>query len=263
MKLKYYVRLWAAYARIGLLMTTQYPADTFIWIVSMIIREASGFIGILAIAGVTGGLGEWGFYEICLLFSMCAVIEAIGQAFFDNVWSIDLFIRRGDMDVFLVRPASPFFQMLGKRMHFQAVLSMFFYIGIFIWSVNGIQLTFGFHEIFVLLEYLICGTMINSGIYTIFNCLNFWIVQGEDVAVLVQTCREFVKYPLHIFPAFIQGFFTYFLPLGFVAYYPVLCLLGKTEMPVEFLLPAVAVLVAGIAGVFWRMGIKGYNSTGT
>lgn len=249
--------------RIGFLCMTQYPADTMIWFISMVIREACGFIGIVALASVGGGLGTWSMYEICLLFSMCAVIEAIGQAFFDSVWAIDKMIRRGELDVFLIRPASPFIQVLGQVMHFQAILSMGVYVGIFTWAAHGIGLHIGGREIVLLIEYVICGTVINSGIYTIFNSLNFWIVQGDDIAVLVQTCREFVKYPLQVFPAAIQGFFTYILPLGFVAYYPVLGLLGKTRMPVMVLLPCVAALVAVIASVIWHMGIKGYNSTGT
>lgn len=263
MRVRYYAKLWLRYMRIGLLCTTQYPADTFIMFISMVVREACGFIGILALAGVAGGLGTWNVYEICLLFSMCAVIEAIGQTFFDNVWSIDRMIQRGEMDVFLLRPASPFVQMLGQVMHFQGPLSMIVYVSIFVWSVHGIGLHIGGREIILLVEYVVCGTVINSGIYTIFNSLNFWIVQGEDIAVLVQTCREFVKYPLQLFPGMIRGFFTYILPLGFVAYYPVLGLLGRTELPVMILLPCVAAAVGGIASVIWRLGMKGYNSTGT
>lgn len=178
MRMKYYAKLWLRYMRIGFLCMTQYPADTMIWFISMIIREACGFVGILAVAGVTGHLGDWGIYEICLLFSMCAIIEAIGQAFFDEVWAIDKMIRRGEMDTFLVRPASPFIQMLGQVMHFQAILSMAVYVGILVWSIRGIGLSIGVREIILLIEYTICGTMINSGIYTIFNTLNFWIVQG-------------------------------------------------------------------------------------
>lgn len=61
MRLRYYGRLWKAYMRIGLLTTTQYPADTVIWIISMLLREAAGFVGILAIASVMGSLGAWSF----------------------------------------------------------------------------------------------------------------------------------------------------------------------------------------------------------
>lgn len=262
-RIRYYTELWIAYMRVGFLTMTQYPADTVIWIISMLVREASGFVGILAIAGVTGGLGSWNLYEICMLFAMCAVIEAAGQAFFDCVWSIDSMIRRGEMDVFLTRPASPFIQMLGQRMHFQAVLSMMVYIGIFVWAAGQDGLQIGGKQVILLAEYVIFGTMINSGIYTIFNSLNFWIVQGEDIAVLVQTCREFVKYPLQVFPAVIRGFFTFILPLGFVAYYPAMALFGKTELPVTLLLPVVAAVVFLLASAVWRLGIRGYNSTGT
>jgi len=200
--------------RVGLLTTMQYPADTIIWIISMLIREAAGFIAILTLIQIAGDLGDWNFYEICILFSMSAIIEAIGQTFFDCVWSIDRVIQRGDMDVFLIRPASPFIQLLGQVIHFQALLSMLIYILIFIWAASNIGIVFQVREIQILIEYIICGTIINSGIYTIFNCLNFWIVQGDDIAVLVQTCREFTKYPLSIFPKLIISFFTYLLPLG-------------------------------------------------
>lgn len=229
MRLKYYVKLWNSYMRIGILTMAQYPADTIIWIISMLIREASGFIGILAIVGISGEMGSWNLYEICMLFSMCAIIEGIGQIFFDNVWVISSVIRYGEMDIFLTRPASPFIQMLGQRMRFPAMFSIIIYISIFIWSVNQINLEFKNTDYILLLEYLICGTIINSGIYAIFNSFNFWIIQGDDIAVLIQTCREFVKYPLNLFPNAIQGVFTYIIPLGFVGYFPASKLLDKTD----------------------------------
>ena len=131
------------------------------------------------------------------------------------------------------------------------------------WAALQLNLHIGLYEALILVEYVIFGTMVNSGIYAIFNFLNFWIVQGEDIAVLVQTCREFVKYPLNVFPAAIQGFFTFLLPLGFVAYYPAMALLGKTALPVELMLPAVGVFVVFLAFLVWRAGLRGYNSTGT
>ena len=81
--------------------------------------------------------------------------------------------------------------------------------------------------------------------------------------MLVQTCREFVKYPLNVFPAAIQGFFTFLLPLGFVAYYPAMALLGKTSLPVPVLMPVVAAVVILLAALIWNAGLRGYNSTGT
>ena len=259
----YYMRVCKAYLRIGFVTLVQYPADTVIWILSMLLREASGFIGIITIASVAGGLGKWGIYEICILFSICAIIEAIGQAFLDCVWSISSSIRKGKLDVILVRPASPFVQLLGQRVHFQAVITMVIYIGILAYSMRQFGISGGVGTILFLLETIICGTIINTGLYTIFNSLNFWIVNGNDVAELVLTCREFAKYPLSVFPMMIRTFFTYMIPFGFMGYYPVAFLTGKTGAWVIWAMPLAAFGVVSVAGLLWKAGLRGYNSTGT
>lgn len=229
----------------------------------MLLREASGFIGIITIASVAGGLGNWGIYEICILFSICAIIEAIGQAFLDCVWNISSSIRKGKLDVILVRPASPFVQLLGQRVHFQAVITMVIYIGILAYSMRQLGISGGVGTILFLLETIICGMLINTGLYTIFNSLNFWIVNGNDVAELVLTCREFAKYPLSVFPMMIRTFFTYMIPFGFMGYYPVAFLTGKTGAWVIWAMPLAAFGVASVAGLLWKAGLRGYNSTGT
>ncbi len=259
----YYMRVCKAYLRIGFVTLVQYPADTVIWILSMLLREASGFIGIITIASVVGGLGNWGIYEICILFSICAIIEAIGQAFLDCVWNISSSIRKGKLDVILVRPASPFVQLLGQRVHFQAVITMVIYIGILAYSMRQFGISGGVGTILFLLETIICGTLINTGLYTIFNSLNFWIVNGNDVAELVLTCREFAKYPLSVFPMMIRTFFTYMIPFGFMGYYPGAFLTGKTGAWVIWAMPLAAFGVASVAGLLWKAGLRGYNSTGT
>jgi len=262
-RLWFYARLWKGYMRIGLLMLVQYPADTVIWLVSMVLREASGFLGVVTIANVAGGLGNWNLYEICLLFGLCAVVEAIGQAFFDCVWEISGSVRKGTMDVILVRPAAPFIQLLGRRFHYPALLSIIIYGAVIVWALAHLHIAPGVGTLLFLIEYIACATVINSGIYTIFNSFNFWIVQGEDMAVLVQTCREFAKYPLAVFPVLIRGFFTFIIPFGFVGFYPAAFLAGKAGMEVVFTLPLCACAVGLAAAFIWKRGLGSYDSTGT
>ncbi len=259
----HYLRLWMGYQRRGFLEMTQYPADTVIMVISLLLREASGFIGILTIAYAAGGLGGWGVYEICLMFSMCALVESVSMTFFDNVWGINTLVHQGKMDVLMVRPAPLFFQLLGETAHHPALISMIIYVGIMIFSMANLGIGGSVGRLLFLLEYLVCGVIVNTGVYTIFNCLNFWIVQGEDVAVLVQTCREFAKYPIGAFPGIIQMVFTYVLPFGFVGYYPAAYLAGKTGNWVLAGLPLSAAAVSLAAAVFWKLGTQAYDSTGT
>lgn len=262
-RLLYNFRLWCGFMRIGFLIVIQYRADTIIMVISMLLREASGFIGVVTIANAAGGLGDWNLYEICLLFSMCAVTESMSQSFFDSVWGMDHTIRKGMMDIILVRPANTFIQLLGQRLHFTGLLSMSAYLCLMFWSLSKLQISISLETMLFLAEFLVCATIINSGIYTIFNSMNFWLVQGSDLAQFVQTCREFAKYPLSVFPLLIRNFFTFMIPFGFIGYYPASYLSGKAGSEILVLMPLCAGIVAGIATLIWSSGIKGYNSTGT
>lgn len=262
-RLRYYIRLWLGYQRIGVMVMVQYPSDTFLWITSMLLREAAGFLGVMTVANIAGGLGSWSVPEICVLYGMCAIIEAIGQAFFDNIWDLGNFIRKGQLDVQLVRPASPLVQVFGQCCHYQAVVSMVVYVSVLVYGLWALHIGPGIGLILFFAEYIICAALINSGIYTLFNSLNFWLVQGDEISVVVQTVREFAKYPLGVFPKMIQGFLTFIIPFGFVGYYPASFVTGKEGLWVVWALPAAALVMVGITSLVWRAGLNSYNSTGT
>lgn len=262
-RIRYYMRLYREQLHMGMITLTQYPADSFIWILSMIGREGANFLGVFAIANVTGGIGGWSLYEICIIFSMGAMIEAVCQAFLDSVWGVGFSVRKGTMDVMLIRPAGVLFQLLGSRFQFQALVSLAASAAVFFISLSQLGIALTLKTVLFIIEFLICGPVINASVYLTFNCLNFWIVQGKDISVLVQTFREFAKYPISIFPFVIRGTLTFIVPFGFIGYYPAAYLTGRAGFPVPLVLFAAALLSGWIAVTVWSYGVKGYNSTGT
>ena len=262
-RIRHYIDLEKAYLYLGVYTLKEYPLDSIIWIISIILREITGFIGVLLIARSLDGINGWDFYAICVLFSMAMLTESLGQSFVDSVWSIGSHVRKGKFDTYLTRPAPVLMQLLGSRCNFQAMstFTMALVILIYGWEHIGIPLTIC--NILFVLEFIICGTILNTSIYLAFNSLNFWLVNSGNVAELALTFRQFSKYPLSIFPKLIIGVMTYMIPFGFVGFYPASYLMGKTDWNVPVLLPIVMLIVASAAGLIWRTGMKGYNSTGT
>lgn len=262
-RMKYYARVYRSFLRLGLLKITQYPVDSMISMFSIIAREAAGFLGVFAIANAVGALGGLSIYGITLIYSLGAMTEAFSRGLFDNVWSVSSYIRKGGMDIFLIRPAGVLFQLLGDRMQFESVISFVVPFGLMLMSMGKLGIGYSAKVVLFLLEFMIFGVVLNSSLYLIFNCVNFSLVQGNEIADLAQTFREFAKYPIHIFPALLQAFFTYILPFGFIGYYPAMYLMGKTDLYVPFVMPFVTLGVVCVAAGIWRLGMKSYDSTGT
>jgi len=259
----FYLRLYKEQLHMGMIKMTQYPLDSMIWILSMIGREGANFLGVFAIARAAGGIGGWNLYEICIIFAMGAMIEAISQSFLDSIWEIGNKIRKGKMDTFLIRPAGVLFQLLGSQFQFQALFSFAASFAVFVISCGKLGIESSPALVLFMAEFLVCGAVINSSIYLVFNCLNFWIVRGDDISVLVQTFREFAKYPVSVFPIVIRGVLTFAVPFGFIGYYPAAYITGRVDFPVPLVLFVTALITGTIGISIWRLGLKGYNSTGT
>lgn len=242
---------------------TQYPMTFFLWFLSAIGKEATGFLGIILIAQTLGGLGGWNLYEICVLFGMAMIPEALGQVFFDSVWNIGSFVKKGNMDTLLIRPVPVLLQMLCNRYFFPGIFMFVSGVAIVIFGEIQLGTAFSIGKILFLLEFIIVGTILNSSVYLIFNSLNFWLVQGEEISNLVQTFRQFAKYPLGVFPVAVKFCMTTITPFGFVGYYPALYMIGKGSRMMPVILPVVAGVAAFIGIRIWCAGIRGYNSTGT
>ena len=82
------------------------------------------------------------------------------------------------------------------------------------------------------------------------------------MAILIHTIREFVRYPLTIFPKGFQIIFTFIIPFGFVSFYPATYLLKKEEYNLPLILPLVLVFFVVIGSFVWKKGVANYNGTG-
>lgn len=192
-RLKYYFRLYQAFLRIGMLCLVQYPMDSTIRLISIVAREAAGFLGVFAIANVVGNLGEWSIYGVCLIFSLGAMTEAISRGLLDNVWSIGSFVRKGKLDIFLIRPASVLFQMLTFRMEFASLVSFFLPCSLMIWSLAKSGVECSISLIAFLIEFLVMGTILNSSLYLIFNPLKFCKLFADVLHIRIHNNFSFIN----------------------------------------------------------------------
>ena len=212
------------------------------------------------------GIAGFTALDVCFLYSMGLICYALGNIHTREFWKIDDLVLRGGLDLYLVRPVSPLVQMfvrdiqVGYLSHLILGLGCMFLVkgmsGI-LWDITH-WLLFFFS--------ILAGSVVMSGISLIATPLSFWWGKSRSVTGFVRGgLRGTLKYPITIYPKLIQ-ILVYIIPYAFVAYYPCLYLLGRDTSPKAVLYPFISMLV-GIAvnfafWVFWRMGLRRYNSAG-
>lgn len=113
-----------------------------------------------------------------------------------------------------------------------------------------------------LLSYV--AQIIQFGLRCIPAFLTFWFGNVDNLHWVVGRFREVVRYPLNIYPFFIQAICTFLLPYAFINYFPSLLLFEKIGMTEGIVLFCCGILVSAlmVALPVWMFsrGLRRYES---
>jgi ABC-2 type transport system permease protein len=195
------------------------------------------------------------------MFAICAAMST-GLDHFGTM------VRSGDFDRLLLRPRTAILQLLGHEISLRRMGRLL---------QAALVLGFGFSQLpelatagnFLLLAWtIVCGTCLFIGILLLQATICFWTVESiEMMNVLTFGAVSTAQYPLSIYQEWLQKFFFFVVPLGCVAFLPILGVLGKNA---DFGFSLVQIWLAPLAGPafllvstqVWKFGVKRYCSTG-
>jgi ABC-2 type transport system permease protein len=264
------LRLLGRYLAASLRAQAQYPGTTLLTAAGAF---AVNFIDVLAIAALFARFGRvegWRFGEVAIFYAVVSVAFAIADflTYGFDVLGTD-FIRTGDFDRVLLRPRSPTLQLVGYNFRLRCLgrLGQGLVVGAigtwalhFHWDLGALALA-----AFAVLG----GVALFSGLLVLQATLSFWTIESLEVAnVLTYGGVQAAQFPLNLYAPWFRGFLIFVVPLGCVAYFPVVALLARHDplgAPDWFLplSPIFGFVFLGLAFWVWRFGVRHYASTGS
>jgi ABC-2 type transport system permease protein len=262
-----YRRLIGVQIRSQLQYRASFLLDTFTTGFTVI----SFFLAFALIFQRFGSVGGWSLAEVAFLYGTVETAFGTMDMLFSAFDPRDFgqLIRRGGLDQLLLRPLGITLQVLGSEFVVRRLgrIAQGFAVLLFAASLLNVQWTLA-KLLFmpVVLASLVCFF---GGLFVIGATITFWTIESIEIMnIFTYGGSEMMSYPMHIYPDWMRRFFTYIVPAIFLNYYPALYFLDK---PDPLGLPAFAPFLAPVAGVgtliaallFWRFGLRHYQSTGT
>lgn len=259
-----YLRLVRARLRAQL----QYPTSFVLDVVGTFLISFTDFAAILIIFANVPQLGTWSVSEVALLYGMSCLAFALTDLV---VGHLDLFpqtLRDGTFDLVLVRPRPALFMVLTADFQIrrlgrisQAALVLGF-------ALATLRIEWTVERALVLAVAIATGALIFIAIWVAVICVAFWTVEGREAAnAFTYGGVTLAQYPIEIYDRWVRRFFAYVVPTAFVAYFPALFILGKTD-PLgfpgwfSFASPVVAVVATLAAVGVWGRAVGHYRSAG-
>jgi ABC-2 type transport system permease protein len=224
---------------------------------------------VIVLFSVTKTLGSFAFPAAFLMASLASCGFALADLATGNIERLREGIRTGQIDALLVRPLGLLRQLLvtdfalrraGRAAQSLVALGIAAVIAHTGWSVRSVVL---------LVLTPLAGFVFFASVFVIAATVSFWwIDSGEFSNAFTDGGRDFATYPITVYGQLFRRLFAFGFGFAFVAYYPTLAILDLPDplgLPTWFgwMSPLVAAVVAGIAAIMWRIGIRHYRSTGS
>lgn len=262
------LRVWAALARAGLRTELQYRANFAFGILGGLALQGAGLAVIGTILARFRDIGGWSLPELMLLYGMRLTSHGLWTLPCSNLMVIDTAVREAEFDRYLTRPASPFVQLVTRRLPVTTISDLLGGLAVLGVALATTHLHWTAPRVLLLVLALVGGALIELSGQTAIAGLAFRMLSTTSLKfALDDVFNTFGNYPTKIFGPAARWALTVVLPLAFASYFPVTVLLDRTdELWVPAWLaacsPAVGAALFAAAYRFWRRQLRHYASSG-
>ncbi len=246
-----------------------YRASFAVELGSQVLLVLVEFVEIYVVFHQVDSLGGFDYAEVAVMYGLGVSSFGIADLAVGHIDRLPTYLRTGTFDSFLLRPLSALGQLvtsdfslrrLGRVVTGLAVLGVALHAADVGWTPARVGL---------LVVTPVAGAIVFSAVFVAASVIGFWVVEGMEFANAFTYGGNYLSgFPFTVFGSAIRRFFTFLVPVGFVAYLPSLALLGRDDplgMPgwVSWCSLPVSLVAMAAALLLWRIGLRRYVGTGS
>jgi len=219
------------------------------------------FASVELIFGQVELIAGWDRKEVLLLVCITSLFFDFFHTFvMQNLKRFSRLIRHGELDLALLKPINLRFLVSTRYFefdHYPRMIVLFFLIFKFLsdLSVNpSVFAWLNFGLLFAL------GIFIFYNLFFIFTTTNIWFMRLFNLGDLFSETISVSRYPLYIFKRSARLFFTYVIPVAFIATFPAQALLSRAGFGRVLLGSLIGLVMFFLSQKFWRFALRHYHS---
>ncbi len=256
--MKRYLKIWWLMSRNSFSMVISQRIALSVFLTGKVFRFVFffGFLYFLLIGSKS--LAGYDTNQAIFFFLTFNIVDVITQFFFREVYKFRPMIVNGDFDLVLIKPISALFRSL---MGGADVIDFITIPPLLILTVYiGSLLHPSFIGIIYFLLLLINGFIIATAFHIMVLALAILTTEIDHTIMIYRDLTSLGRLPIDIYKQPLQGFLTYFIPVGIMITLPVKAMIGLTSPGGILLAFFIGVLAMLIALRFWKYALTKYSS---
>lgn len=261
-----YISLYFTCIKRSIISRLEYKKDTFVAIFSFLFSNLASILSIYFIINSIPSLNGWSIYQLGFLYGFSMLPVAFDHLFSDDLWLIAYHkVSNGEMDRYFLRPCPILFQSLAETFQPEGFGELIVGFVMLFLCGNMLHLSWNFSRVILVFIATIFGAIIITSLKIIIASLAFKFKKSGQLLQIIYNFISYTRYPLKIFPKFIQGLLTFVFPFAVAISFPVETILFETTS-----IWLLSLEIVGVASIFliisiliWTYFVRKYESSGS
>lgn len=256
-----YLRLFLCFLRFSASRALEFRFDFFFRIFMDIFYYLMSIFFYKIVFLHTATLGGWTESQAMIFVGVFITIDALQMTFLtQNMMMIPVFVNRGDLDYYLIRPVSSLFFLSLRDVALNSVINLLMALAILWWALQQYEgeITAGVLCMLVLGMILGFWLMYCMRVFSLLPV--FWTQSGIGLSMLYWSFLRFAERPLPIFSPWLRVILLTLLPFGFMASVPASYIFDGIQWELLVLSVGMCLLYGLVLKVLWNFCLKHYSS---
>lgn len=256
-----YRRLLFRFWKLGIAWETQYRANFLTMVFVGLVESVITVLPMLIVFNYADELRGWSAGEALALVGLFRIAMSVFNLVADGaVWELSNDIRRGDLDLILIRPIHPQFYTTFRFVTLPELPNIV--IGVVVFGIGMSRSAISPSLVGVVQATIvyICGLMLLAAAIMAGSYIAFRSTTVEGISMVLKDVAEMGRYPISLYPGAAQVFLTGVMPVAFVTTFPIDALRGSLGWGMVAI--AIAFATAAIFALkwWWDNSVRHYAS---
>lgn len=208
----------------------------------------------------TDSINGWSLDEMRVFMGVLFVVDAVYMILFhENLDRIGEKVRKGDLDLLLVKPVSAMWMISFQKVSVAYIGNLLVSVAWLVWSLDRIP-QLNLLSVLWIPAGIPIGLVIGYSIRFMTASAALFFTRADAVSYIWYQIYRFGTRPDAVYPAILRYTLMTFLPVAFIASVPASVALGKTSPWLFVVGLTVAGLLLKSAHWLWHRGLRAYNS---
>ena len=256
-----YLRLWGYFVRFSVSRAMEFRLDFFFRIFMDTLFYVVNILFYQLIFQNTLSVAGWNKPQVMIFVSGFLLVDAIQMTLFsNNTWWIPIFVNRGDLDYYIIRPVSSLFFLSLRDFAVNSFFNLVIASGIMAWAIHHYPEPLSALKIFGYLLLILGGTFLHYLLSILMLLPVFWTQSNDGLQQLQYQLMKTSERPDRIFKGWVRRVLVTLLPYSLVASFPARLFLEKFDGLILLHFIGVISLFFLLVNWGWNRGLRAYSS---